>query len=263
MKFLGLRFVELPKMLAASTRLIWSPVSLYGLFFTRLFGSLDQIGQREFIRILSTFAISPPPGNLRLGRHWALTHSRVRQAQVFSALAGPYMGGGHKKGRTYDWPLNHLADGHGEVTPRSFMTLMIEAARNSGHLSSQVFTADGIRDGLRAASKVRLDQLSLEFPWAKRVLAPLSYLQVPCEPEAVVERWQATSTVNAVMARANRREFLPPFNPNDDEQDEIKLMSTLIGEGILTMRADNRVDMPDLFRVAARLLRKGGVAPEL
>lgn len=26
-------------------------------------------------------------------------------------------------------------------------------------------------------------------------------------------------------------------------------------------RRDDRIDMPDLFRVAARLLKKGGVAP--
>ena len=42
---------------------------------------------------------------------------------------------------------------------------------------------------------------------------------------------------------------------------QLQLIERLIRMGVLTRRADGRYDMPDLFRVAARLLKKGGVAP--
>jgi len=181
--------------------------------------------------------------------------------RVFQRVAGAYMGRSHKKGRTYDWPLRHLADGHGEVTPRSFLTLMIEAAREAPSPADQVMSAEGIRHGLREASKVRVNQLELEFPWIKRVLAPLARLQVPCESDQITRRWSETGTIEAVMRQAERREFLPPFNPRTEGKPQTKLIDTLVRIGVLMSRTDGRYDMPDLFRVAARLLKKGGVAP--
>jgi hypothetical protein len=45
---------------------------------------------------------------------------------------------------------------------------------------NQAISAEGIRDGLHAASKVRVDQLGIEYPWVKRALLPLAGLRVPC-----------------------------------------------------------------------------------
>jgi hypothetical protein len=63
------------------------------------------------------------------------------------------------------------------------------------------------------------------------------------------------------MKHANRGEFLPPFNPRAEGPEDLKLRATLVRIGVLMLRSDDRFDMPDLFRVAARLLKKGGVAP--
>jgi hypothetical protein len=171
------------------------------------------------------------------------------------------MGRSNKKGRTFDWPVNHLADGHGEVTPRSFLTLIIRAADAVPEYSSLTLTAESIRIGLREASKARVEQLGTEFKWIGRVLAPLARLQVPCTQDMIVERWMETSTLAAVMKRANANEFLPPIDTTEEGHDEDKLIAKLVRMGVLTRRNDGRYDMPDLFRVAARLLRKGGVAP--
>jgi hypothetical protein len=40
-----------------------------------------------------------------------------------------------------------------------------------------------------------------------------------------------------------------------------KLIGTFVRIGVLSIRKDMRYDMPDLFRVAAKLLKKSGVAP--
>jgi hypothetical protein len=63
------------------------------------------------------------------------------------------------------------------------------------------------------------------------------------------------------MKRASTGEFLPPFDPGAEGSDEQKLINRLVKIGVLALRNDGRYDMPDLFRVAAQLLRKGGVAP--
>jgi hypothetical protein len=181
--------------------------------------------------------------------------------RLFERLAGLYMGRSHKKGRTYDWPINHLADGHGVVTPRSFLVLMQSAATWEPGADNQAITAEGIRNGLRAASQVRLDQLATEYEWIKRVLIPLARLQVPCQESLIIERWRETETVEAVLRGARERQFLPPIDGGQNDNPDRKLVIRLLRMGVLSRRSDGRYDMPDLFRVAARLLRKGGVAP--
>ena len=261
MRDLGLRFVELPKLLAGATSLRWSKVDLYGMFFARLSAITDRNMQAVYTSLLEEEGVAPLRNVLKKLRNWPLAKDSEVQARVFTRLAGSFMGRGAKKGRTYDWPVKHLADGHGEVTPRSFLTLMIEAARHPPDPPSQAISAEGIRHGLREASKVRVNQLDLEFPWIKRVLAPLARLQVPCTAPVIKVRWEETQTIEAVMRRAEAREFLPPFNPETEGDRDKRLIETLVRIGVLFVRADQRFDMPDLFRIAARLLKKGGVAP--
>lgn len=259
---LGLSFVELPKLIAGATRLQWNAADLYGMFFARLALTGDSKVKDAFSELLSEESVtSMPRGSRRIMKTWPLATDAKVQAHVFTRLAGAFMGRGAKKGRTYDWPINHLADGHGEVTPRSFLTLMIGAARYPFEPSNQAFSAEGIRHGLREASRVRVDQLELEFPWIKRVLAPLARLQVPSKRDAISTRWNDTGTVPAVLREARRREFLPPFDPSVGGDENQLLINALVRIGVLAVRADERFDMPDLFRVAARLLKKGGVAP--
>jgi hypothetical protein len=258
MRDLGLRFVEIPKLVAGATNLRWSGTDLYGVMYARLAGSSDS---EAFSELLSVEGISLPPRNLKRLRVWPLSYDRSVQARVFTRLAGSYMGRGHKKGRTYDWPVRHLADGHNEVTPRSFLTLMIEAARSSQQVEDQAISAEGIRHGLREASKTRVNQLDLEFPWIKRALVPLARMQVPSTADVIKSRWSETDTLTAIKRQARERQFLAPFDPKMERPDDEQLIATLVRIGVLVVRADSRFDMPDLFRVAARLLKKGGVAP--
>jgi hypothetical protein len=76
-----------------------------------------------------------------------------------------------------------------------------------------------------------------------------------------VDRWAETGTVHAVMEGAAARRFLPPIQSVEDGDPDRKLILKLLNMGVLSRRQDGRFDMPDLFRVAAKLLRKGGVTP--
>ena len=146
---MGLRFVELPKLIAGAANLTWSGVDLYGMLFTRLGGKPDNLLQGELSKLYEEEGIASLPSRLGKRRSWPLVHDRNVQSRVFTRLAGPYMGRSNKKGKTYDWPLKHLSDGHDEVTPRSFLTLMIEAARHSPN-------PVGLRKGLVAVQVARV-----------------------------------------------------------------------------------------------------------
>jgi hypothetical protein len=179
-----------------------------------------------------------------------------------TALAGQYMGQGayaFKKGNTYDWPMTHLGDARSEVTPRSFLGMMIAAARHLTPPVDRVITPEGIRHGLRAASKTRVDQLHQEFPWIKGVLAPLAGLLLPQREDEVYQVWHRAETVARLIADAENS-YLPPF-PHGDRHGEHELFLALERIGVMFRRNDDRLDMPDLFRVAAKLLKKGAIAP--
>jgi len=185
------------------------------------------------------------------------------QRSLMKEIAGPYMGRGYKKGGTYDWPYNHLGDSNGEVTPRSFIKLFVEAAKAVLTSSPTVLSPESIRHGLREASKVRVDQLGIEYPWVKRALAPLAGLTVPCAVDAIYARWSDSGTTEAIATAAidPDRGFTPPVSPNAQGNPNELLAAAMERIGLLAYRHDGRVDIPDLFRVAALMLKKGGTPP--
>jgi hypothetical protein len=258
----ALQFVELPKLRTGSVRLTWSGTDLYGLLFARL--SLGE-AQVPFERLLSSLSLRAGSRDEILERQWSLGQEAVHQQKLMTALAGPYMADGehgYKKGKTYDWPLKHLGDAFDEVTPRSFLGLMIAAARYGAAPMDRVITPGGIQHGLRAASKTRVDQLHQEFLWIKGVLAPLAGLLLPQEEPQVFAVWRRASTLKAAIADAKKEGYLPPVHPGQGGAvDERGLYASLEKIGVMLRRKDGRIDMPDLFRVAAKLLKKGGTAP--
>jgi hypothetical protein len=173
------------------------------------------------------------------------------------------MGANPKKGGTYDWPYKHLGDAQGKVTPRSFIKLLVEAAKFGQAPAQQVVSAEGIRHGLREASQVRVTELVIEYKWVKRALAPLAGITVPCELSAIFQRWQESDTIKVILEAASNENsgFLPPFPVPSKGDEFVLLANAMIRIGLLGGREDNRVDFPDLFRVAAKMLRKGGVPP--
>lgn len=255
-----LQFVELPKLRTGAVRLTWNGADLYGLLFSRLALSSGD----AFKGLLRKLGLSQPTREQVLQRSWGLAYDADVQGKAMELIAGPFMGpgpNGYKKGKTYDWPLKHLGDAFDEVTPRSFLGLMIAAAKRGAPPPDRVISPDGIRHGLREASKTRVDQLQLEFPWIKGVLAPMSGLLLPQNEKVVFNVWREAGTLKALIADAKRRQYLPPFDVQDQDPREADIFEALRRIGVMFRRRDERIDMPDLFRVAAKLLKKGGTAP--
>lgn len=259
----SLRFVELPKLRAGAARLTWSWTDLYGLLFSRVALNSSPDAKTAFHKLLMMNGLPAADQDSVLTRRWSLATDEADQKKLMSAISGPFMGSGvhaYKKGITYDWPLKHSADAFSEVTPRSFLGLMVAAAKHGAAPIEKAVSPDGIRHGLREASKTRVDQLHQEFPWIKGVLAPMAGLLLPQEENAVFDVWRRAKTVEKLIVDAEKQKYLLPFKSNED-RSELGLFSVLEEIGIMFRRKDGRLDMPDLFRVAARLLKKGGITP--
>jgi hypothetical protein len=259
----SLRFVELPKLRSGRVELDWDQVNLYGLLYWRLSAAVGADAARSFHALVEETGATIPNDTTMRGRRWPLLTDRNVQKPVMDRLAGLYMGRGNKKGGTYDWPYKHLGDSVGQVTPRSFIKLFVEAAKFGQVPPSQVISAEGIRHGLREASKVRVDQLGIEYKWVKRALAPLAGVTVPCEQQVIFDRWRETNTIEKILEEASdtQRGFLPPF-PLPSKGNKLEMLANAMQRiGLLSVREDGRIDIPDLFRVAAMMLKKGGTPP--
>jgi hypothetical protein len=260
----ALRFVELPKLRSGRVELEWNQLDLYGLLYWRLSESSEPAAVTSFRELAREAGAAIPSDMAQKRRSWVLLSDQSSQEKIMLRMAGQYMGRGHKKGGTYDWPYRHLADAKGQVTPRSFIKLFVEAAKFGQSPVQQVISAEGIRHGLRQASKVRVDQLAVEYKWVSRALAPLAGMTVPCEPADIYSRWTESNTVPTIIRAASDRErgFLPPFPPRTRGDQNEMLAGAMERIGVFASRSDGRIDIPDLFRVAAQMLKKGGTPPK-
>ncbi|NMM26583.1 MAG: hypothetical protein HHJ12_04645 [Glaciimonas sp.] len=257
----SLRFVELPKLRSGSIELTWTQTELYGLLFWRLHGALTGNKNSGFSELANQ--VGAPLSMMDNGlRRWPLVASPEVQKAAMTRLAGPYMGSNAKRGGTYDWPYNHLADAGGNVTPRSFIQLFVGAAQYREQSNQQAISAKGIQDGLRWASKVRVEELVVEYQWIKRALVPLAGLIVPCQVDTIYQRWDESKTVSTILEAAKNPDtgFMAPFPPGSKGDGNEFLAHAMERIGVFSYRPDGRIDMPDLFRVAARMLKKGGIS---
>lgn len=256
----GLKFVELPKLRSGRVELLWTRKDLYGCLYSRIYEAEQQTGASDFEQLaLSENSPIPKVNSDRL-RNWDLITREDRQKKVMEKLSGLYMGNGSNKGATFPWTFNHLADAKGVVTPRSFLRLFAEAAQSTQENAVLTLTPDAIRHGLRQASKTRVEQLALEYAWIKRALAPLAGLKVPCHRNEIHSLWKSSNTVNTIANAAKEEGFLPPYRHHDEAQGEQALEVALERIGVLSYRPDGRADIPDLFRIAAKMFKLGGVA---
>jgi hypothetical protein len=87
---------------------------------------------------------------------------------------------------------------------------------------------------------------------------------VPCELQSIFDRWVESNTIKTILdaARDPVNGFLPPFPVPAKKGSELELLADAMQRiGLLSVRDDRRVDIPDLFRVAALMLKKGGIPP--
>ena len=251
--------------------LAWRRRDLYGLLWTLLANAPDSAedsGGKTFRdHCARAFDMDfkyqneswrPPP---------RLVDDEERQQHIFRALAGAFMGPVAKNGDTYKWVPNHLSDAAGFAAPRSFLLAMHKGAAETKS-SDTVLDKGGIQAGARDASKVRVEELSEDYRWMGTVLKGMEGLVVPITRQGLIAQWKDRRTLTALKGLAESesrdRRFIPPgevLEAGDEDDAYSQLIEQLIRLKIFLPLADGRINMPDLFRLQAKVKRKGGMKP--
>lgn len=258
-----MQFPDASKLLARKAALIWRRVDLYALLFQCLANA--PAGGNEFRRLCEE----------ELGCEWrqinefwqlptALRAEEKEQERVFARLAGTAMASGpsgYKRGKPYTWLVNHLQDGLDQVSPRSFSAALAHAAEDTREDSLLVLDYKAIQSGVREASKIRVNELITEdYPWVEAVMQPLrGNLTVPCMEDDIKRLWAAGKTLDGLETQLKRSAADVKLPPPSVEPDAV--LSSLESLGLLTRMDRGRIQMPDVYRLAFGLGRRGGVKP--
>lgn len=245
-------FPDASKLRATRAELTWERQDLHGLLWQRLVNAPDEAGMtlRGLCQSKRSGAIWVLPDNMK--------REGLAQRKAFEALAGPWMGRDRRRGVPYTWSVNHLADGRGLTSPRSFLAAIRQAAEDSQERDSPHAYAlhfESIKRGIQKASEIRVDEVAEDYPWVRNVLEVLSGLSVPCTEDVVYEKWSGKFPRGPQDIPPNR---LPPQHA---ERGWPGVREDLERLGLLETKKDGRIDMPDLYRVGFGLGRRGGVKP--
>jgi hypothetical protein len=249
----GSDFPDASKLTNNKVSLRWDPESLYSLLFHQMSGADSPLAE-EFSR----------EAKWRPGK----AGTRAELEDALGLIASVHMGTNHRKGLTYTWIPNHLADGRGQVSPRSFLSALNEAnmqsrASHSAHIKALHW--DAIRNGVQKASEIRVLEVSEDTPWVTSALKPLRGQQVPIEVDQVLGLWSKAELKIQLTEQLAGTAQLPadddsqalPTGPQSTEYED--LIDSLKDFGMFTTRADGRLDLPDVYRIAFGVGRRGGV----
>lgn len=255
-------FPDASKLLATKQNLSWERHDLHGLLWQHLLNAPDAAGQS--LRSVYAEVTESDPINTagRYSPHAQAQRETTAQRALFSALAGPWMGRDRRRGVPYTWTPNHLADGGGRTSPRSFLAAIRQAAEDSKERYSEhpyALHYESIKRGVQKASEIRIEELAEDHPWVQRYLAPLRGLTVPIPSTEIEDRWTLRYPKGPLDAMGGLETGLPPQHV---QQGWPGVLEDLVRIGIFEQRRDGRIDLPDLFRVGFGLGRRGGIKPK-
>uniref|UniRef100_A0AAU2JWN8 DUF3046 domain-containing protein n=1 Tax=Streptomyces sp. NBC_00049 TaxID=2903617 RepID=A0AAU2JWN8_9ACTN len=249
-------FADASKLGANATDLSWSRENLYGLLFHQLGNHASERAQA--FRACTGVWREEGPG--RFIAPVDLIADQKRQEEVFVMLAGPFMGTDRRKGHTYTWVPNHLQDGLGRVSPRTWLRTLFHSARRTSDNSVNhplPLHYDAIRESLSQSATDRVAELRDDIGWAARAVELLAGTQVPMERSAVWFAWEQSGL------RAEISKLLETGHQGSGPRDLNsygEIIRELLDLGVMTERTNGAIDLPDIYRLAFAIGRKGGVA---
>jgi hypothetical protein len=245
-------FPDASKLTATKAELAWARHDLHGLLWQRLINAPNIHGKR-----MRQICQSDALDNVWRVAQGMKSESEV-QKRAFETLAGPWMGRDKRRGVPYTWSVGHLADGRGQTSPRSFLAAIRQAAEDSSERYAQHDYAlhfESIKRGIQKASEIRVQEIAEDYPWVPEVLSALSGMNVPVEFESVKKKWKEQFPGGPQSISSTH---LPAQHVDSwgGVRDDLRRL------GLLEIKKDGRIDMPDLYRVGFGLGRKGGVKPK-
>jgi hypothetical protein len=245
-------FPDASKLTATKAELAWARHDLHGLLWQRLVNAPDEHGV-----LLRTICTTEKREGI-----WLVTGEMKResdsQRMAFERLAGPWMGRDRRRGVPYTWSVGHLADGRGQTSPRSFLAALRQAAEDSSERYPQHEFAlhyESVKRGIQKASVIRVNEVAEDYPWVPDVLSALRGMNVPCSYDDILERWQEKFPAGPQTMHSVGLPSQHAARGWDGIREDLQRL------GLIDAKKDDRIDMPDLYRVGFGLGRRGGVKP--
>jgi hypothetical protein len=239
--------------------LIWRPYELYGLL---LFELLREKAKNELENLAyqnQTREALPIDGSIDI-------NSIDKQRKLISAIAGEYMGSHKTRGSVYTWVPLHLSDAADTCSPRTFLTAWKRAAEFIPPVKDKIplpkdkaVDYRGLIDGVRKASKDRLVELLEDYRWINPALEALRQKFVPMPRDDLFMLWEKGNVLQNILAneRSDARDVPVGIHDSNDFKTLLGVMESI---SVMEVRANGKINVPDIFRVEAGILRKGGVA---
>lgn len=240
-------FADATKLESRSVRLEWPAGRLYALLVRRMLAHpelrewMEEVAQT---RVVEDDTLGALPDPLEL--------DDPSQDRFATALVGRFMGSGPTKGFAHRWMINHLRDARGIATPRSLLELVRGAA------------ARALEDGPRAGYRRLLHPSELQ---AALVLSSRRRVREQLEDYPVVGRLANLEGKTLFLSRTELRRSLAtlprdarPGSGDDDGFDERgdEVLEELLRLGVIADRGGDRFDIPDAYRHAFGIKRRGG-----
>ena len=256
------KFPDSSKLRHSRVELDWRTIYLYGLVLLHLANTKgsgplfrEALKKQLAVEWEEREGVYPVPQELRSNER------KVRA--VIESIAGEWVGRSAKRGFTYTWVPTHLADAAGRISPRSLILAFRRAAEVTEELYPNHDVAlhfEAIQQGVAAASEIRIGEIKEDYPWVDPLLSAARGLTVPCDPEELTSRWLSRQLKEVKEAG----DKLPPrrftVDPARSGKPEV-LIDDLVELAVLYRTEDDRINMPDIFRVGFGIRRKGGVRP--
>lgn len=236
-------FPDASKLRSRTVSLEWDVDSLYRLVARHLANRGPH--PRKMVEWLGEagVALSVHPGDARFGLIPAPL-GEEGQKDFARHLAGVYVGSGSRKGFTYRWIPARLKDADGRIVPRSFLRLLGFAARKAQLdkvKGETLLTPLHLASALIETSKDRVRELREEYRFVSR-------LENLRDKTMLMDLKDVTN----LLARS-RPEEDDGFGTRGDA-----VFRELRRIGVLEIRDDDRVDVPDIYRYGYDIKRKGG-----
>jgi hypothetical protein len=257
------KFPDSSKLRHSKVELTWKTSDLYGLIFHYLANSVSS--GESFRNILSENYSCKWQNEQDV---YNVPHEIINKENlirtIIESICGEWMGKSAKRGFTYTWIPTHLADASTRISPRSLLLAFKQAAEITNLKYSYFNLAlhyEAIQEGVTAASLIRVQEITEDYPWVEPLLEAVRGSTVPLLPKDLTIAW-TNECVQKVKQQSRIK--LPPrrFDTDPYRQGSINaLIDDLVELSVFYRTADNRINMPDIFRVGFGVKRKGGVKP--
>lgn len=254
-------FPDYAKLLATKASLVWHRADLYALLYQCL-GHASSSSKAFKALVADVMGTVPRPAKQGWTVPVRLRRDELLQEALFEQISGTAMGSSTKRGKPYTWLVNHLQDGLNQVSPRSFYAALGKAAAETATDYELPLDYRGIQRGVQEASQIRVQEITEDYPWVRDVMAPLKgNLIVPCDSSDIVQIWKADNTVAKLQAQLQKKGAPVKLPPQNIDQGAVGILLDLEPLGMVQRIPGNRIQMPDVYRVAFGFGRRGGVKP--